>query len=124
MWTSFSNPPYGLEVTHSLVDTINDNNLEQLEGEPTRVANTLDLLFSWHSGFISNIRTSVIPGKFDHLAVAFSFDIKSRLPVKPSQHPSYLFDKANLNALKSNLLYFQEQFLALMIQIQFFDLVS
>ena len=29
------------------------------------------------------------------------------------QHPSYLFDKANFSALKSDLLYFQEQFLAL-----------
>ena len=29
------------------------------------------------------------------------------------QHPSYLFDKANLSALKSDLLCFQEQFLTL-----------
>ena len=67
MLTSFSNPPYGLEVTHSLVDTINENNLEQLLGEPTRGANTLDLLFSWHSGFISNIRTRVIASYLEYL---------------------------------------------------------
>ena len=34
------NPAYGLEVNHSLVDTINDNSLEQLVGGPTRGANT------------------------------------------------------------------------------------
>ena len=104
-------PPYGLEVNHPLVDTINDNNLEQLVGEPTRGANTLHLLFSSFPGFISNIL--IISGISDHLAVAFSLDINARLPVKPLQHPSYLFDKANLSALKSHLLYFQQQFLAL-----------
>ena len=36
------NPRYDVEVNHSLVDTINDNNLEQLVGGPTRGANTLD----------------------------------------------------------------------------------
>ena len=103
------NPPYGLEINHSLVDTINDNNLEQLVGEPTRGANILDLLFSSHPGFISNIQ--IIPGISDHLAVAFSLDINARIPVKPLQHPSYLFDKANLSALKSDLLYSKNSFL-------------
>ena len=50
-----SNPSYGLEVNHSLVDTINDDNLEQLVNEPTRGANILDLLFSSHPSFISSI---------------------------------------------------------------------
>ena len=53
-----ANPPYGLEVNHSLVNTINDNNLEQLVCEPTRGANTLDLLFSLHPDFISNNYTN------------------------------------------------------------------
>ena len=39
-----SNPSYGLEVNHSLVDTVNDD-LEQLASEPTRRANILNLLF-------------------------------------------------------------------------------
>ena len=103
------NPHYDLEVNHSLVDTINDNNLEQLVGEPTRGGNTLDLLFSSHPGFISNIR--IIPEISDHLAVAFSFDINSRVPVKPLQHPSYLCDKANLSALKSAIIFYKNSFL-------------
>ena len=53
----------------------------------------------------------IVPRISDHLAIAFSLDINSRLPVKPVQHHSYLFDKANLDALKCDILHFQEQFL-------------
>jgi len=86
------------------VDTVNDNNLEQLVNEPTRGNNILDLLFSSHPSFISNIL--IIPEISDHQAVTFSLNLNTRLPVKPMQHPSYLFNKANLSALKSDILHF------------------
>jgi len=39
------NPSYGLEINHSLVDIVNDNNLEQLVNEPTRGTDILDCCF-------------------------------------------------------------------------------
>jgi len=55
----------------------------------------------------------IVPGITDHQAINFSFNLNTRFPVKPLQHPSYLSDKATLSAFKSDILHFQEQFLAL-----------
>jgi len=103
------NHSYGLKINHSLVDTVNDNNLKQLVNESTWGTNILDFLFSSHPRFIFNIQ--IIPGISYHQAVTFSLNINTRLPVKPLQHPNYLFDKANLSALKMTYYIFRNSFL-------------
>ena len=115
MWSDVSgqviaSPSYGLEVNHLLVDAANDNNLEQLMNEPTRGLNTLDLLFSSEPSFISEAQ--VIPGISDHLAITFSLCTNAKLPTKPLDHFSLLFDKANLTAIKNDILHFQGHFLS------------
>ena len=105
-----ASPSYGLEVNHLLVDTANDNNLEQLINEATRGLNTLDLLFSSEPSFISEAQ--VIPGISDHLAITFSLCTNAKLPTKPLDHFSLLFDKANLTAIKNDILHFHDHFLS------------
>ena len=68
--------------------------------------NTLDLLFLSEPSFI--LKAQVIP---DHLAITFSLCTNAKLPTKPLNHFSLLFDKTNLSAIKNDILHFQDHFL-------------
>jgi len=101
------NPAYGAELNSLFIDIINDYSLEQLVHFPTRENNILDLVFSTQPDLISKV--CVVPGISDHEAVTFSVSNSIQAPKKP-KHKVFLFHKADLVALKEELLKFWETF--------------
>ena len=107
-----SNPAYFLEVNHLLIDTLNENYLEQLITQPTHRNGILDLLFCTCPAFISN--TQVVLGISDHKAITFTYNCQCSFPLDAyiwSLYTVPLYHKADINKLKAIVLDFQEQFL-------------
>ena len=82
------------------MDIINNNALSQLIDQPTRLANTLDLVLTNRPGKV--LRTETIPGISDHDIVYTEFDFR---PVKLKQKPRIipLYNKANWNNMKNDI---------------------
>ena len=60
-------PQYARCISEKMLDIVDDYNLTQMVHEPTRLENTLDLVFTTHPDLIEN--TYVVPGMSDHSAV-------------------------------------------------------
>lgn len=87
-----------------------DNSLAQLQTKITRpISNSvLDLLVTTNPNLIENI--CVVPGISDHLVVLFDICMKPKFQKKP-QRKIYMFGKANIDALKSDVADFVNNFL-------------
>ena len=102
-------PTYGTEVNQLLLDSVNDNGLEQLVSVPTRGKNILDLLFCSHPYLIADVE--IIPGISDHEAVFYCLNLSSKPLTNEVEHPIFLYHKGDMNSLKSDMLDFQMKFI-------------
>jgi len=103
-----SSPSYGLEINQFL-DSINNNGLEQLVLEPTQGKNVLDLIFCSRPHIISNI--NIVPGMSDHEAIVFNLNAGNKRVIEDNRRSIFQYHKVNLEGLKAELLYFQNEFL-------------
>ena len=69
------------EHSEKMLDILDDNNLTQIVHEPTRLENTLDLIFTTHPDLIVN--TFVVPGMSEHSAVIYDINFKLTPPKIP-----------------------------------------
>jgi len=56
----------------------------------------------------------IVPGLSDHEAVCLNIDLLSNAPIQETRHHVLLYNKANLDHLKAEILGFQTQFLIFM----------
>ncbi len=91
-----------------LLAITNDHHLTQLQLEPTRENNILDLFLTNKPGCVKNIAT--LPGISDHTGIILTdCDIRpTYIKSKPRQVP--MFSRANWDAMKQETLKFQEEF--------------
>ena len=108
--------PYANESSKCalLLDICNDNLLDQMNNEPTRISgatkNILDLVLTSHSNFIENCRVSggLIS---DHLMVCFSLNFKPKF-CKKQPRKIFLYGKGDITSLRSDLNAFKAFFSA------------
>ena len=67
---------YSRELNESVLNLMNEHNMEQCNKTPTRENNILDLVFTTYSNLIDNIK--VESGISDHQAVTVIVDIKTK----------------------------------------------
>jgi len=101
---------YGIDDNLSLLETINEFELDQLVTEPTHGGNILDLIFSSHPESAINIE--VVPGVLDDEAVYFEFKLNNRPESDDIGHPIFLYNRGNITQLKSDMSDFQTEFLS------------
>ena len=77
----WSAPQYARSISEKMLDTVDDYNLKQMVHEPTRLENTLDLVFSTLPDLIEN--TYVVPGMSEHSAVICDINFKLTPPALP-----------------------------------------
>ena len=94
------NPQYARSISEKILDILDDNNLTQIVHEPTRLENTLDLIFTTHPDLIVN--TFVVPGMSEHSAVICDINFKLTPPKVP-QRTVYVYKKADMEGLKLDL---------------------
>jgi hypothetical protein len=83
-----------------LLDTLDDNALQQLVNEPTREQNTLDLFITNNTTLINKVQ--VIPGISDHHAVLVEADL-TPMSNKQQKRQVPLYKKANWEQLKEHV---------------------
>ena len=83
-----------------MLDIADDYNLTQMVHEPTRLENTLDLVFTTHPDLIKN--TYVVPGMSDHSAVICDINFKLA-PPKKTLRTVFVYKKADMESLKQDL---------------------
>ena len=76
-------PTYGNALNNMFLDVINDNSLEQFVHLPTRLENTLDLVFCTYPKIVN---ISTVPGISDHDALTFHLDINKHTTPSTKQH--------------------------------------
>jgi len=92
-----------------LLDTLSDHHLTQMQREPTRFGNTLDLYCTNKPGLVKYITT--IPGISDHDTILL--DALLRLEhVKKKSRRIYLYNKADWEAMKTGINTFTSEYLA------------
>jgi hypothetical protein len=83
-----------------LLDIKDEFNLEQLQLNPSRENNNLDLFFTDHPSLIKSCDTS--PGISDHHAIVIDSNLKPSYN-KPKRRNIYLFKKANWENIKEEI---------------------
>ena len=76
-WASLTvnnNPQYGHSVNQVVLDMAVQNGLSQIQNEPTRLNNTLDLVFITNMNMVNNVK--VHPGMSDHNCVITDINLK------------------------------------------------
>ena len=101
-------PAYGVDVNTYFLDTIDDHSLEQLVNFPTRNDHTLDLILTTLPEMLADVAT--VPGMSDHEAITFSLKYLIPQPTKTA-HKVYLYHKGDIEAIKEEIIKFQEQFI-------------
>ena len=82
------------------ITLLEDNNLEQVVTQPTRLNNTLDLLLTNSPQLIP--RVEVVPGLSDHDIPFCEFNVHTQ-KIKQVQRPIMLYSKANWEEMKSDM---------------------
>ena len=96
-------------LSNQMLDICNDNGLCQLVSTPTRVNNILDLFFTSNPHLVET--NSLIPGISDHDGIPLIvMNSKPRI-LKQKPRKIYSYHKANLIAIKSDLLNFTNHFI-------------
>ena len=85
---------------HTRLIFVDDYNLTQMVHEPTRLENTLDLVFTTHPDLIEN--TYVVPCMSDHSAVICDINFKLAPPKIPPR-TVFVYKKADMESLKQDL---------------------
>ena len=86
-------------ISKSLLSTIANESLTQLQTEPTRGENILDLYLTNRPGLVKNIQT--IPGIGDHNMIIVDTEIKAKIN-KNKPRKVYRFNKADWTQLKQD----------------------
>ena len=111
-WTNNSvkpNPQYTPAISHKMLDIMDDFSLTQIQRQPTRGVNILDLICTTHPDRIA--ASYVVPGMSDHEAVIFDINIKATMVPTPPRKV-YLFNRADFQNLSGNLEVLYESFIA------------
>ena len=102
-WASLTvnnNPQYGHSVNQVVLDMAVQNGLSQIQNEPTRLNNTLDLVFITNMNMVNNVK--VHPGMSDHNCVITDINLKVKHCTKPPR-TVYRFSKGDMDAVKRDL---------------------
>ena len=91
-----------------MIDLANDFGLEQFVTEPTRQDSILELFFTNCPTLVE--KSSMLPGLSDHDGIPVILVNTSPKVVKQKPHKVYLYKKANLPALKADLISFENDF--------------
>ena len=102
-------PTYGNALNNMFLDVINDNSLEQFVHLPTRLENTLDLVFCTYPKIVN---ISTVPGISDHDTLTFHLDINKHATPSTKQHKIALYHKGNIDLIKRDLATFANTFLS------------
>ena len=91
-----------------ILNTSNDCGITQIQKEPTREKNVLDLFFTNNTSLVKS--TNVIPGISDHEMVIIDSDIRPKL-AKPPKRKVYKYRNANWDEIKKGIIDFNTDFL-------------
>ena len=92
-----------------LIELTTEHHMEQIQRQPTRLGNVLDLLFTNKPGLVKEV--SILPGLSDHDTVL----VDTYLHINPNhKKPRKInqWSKANWNSMKEEASSFQEEYLA------------
>ena len=87
-------------IQEMLVEIMNFHNLTQMQREPTRQGNMLDLVFTSNPSLVKS--SNNVPGISDHEVIITDFDIKPQHSKQPKRKV-YIYKKANGDQLKSDM---------------------
>ena len=102
-WETNSFKPGGQypAISKQMLDIAADFGLEQVVKGPTRLKNTLDLFFTTNPTLVE--RSSTIPGMSDHDSIPLIIINSKPKVMRKKPHRQYLFNKADIPALKNDL---------------------
>ena len=100
---------YGVEVNQTCLDISRDLFLNQTVHEPTRLNNTLDLIFTTNPDLVNNVQ--VKPGISDHDSVSVDVPLKADINRKKAR-TVHLYNKANKDEMEKEIKNFKDQFIA------------
>ena len=89
-----------VKVQQAIADITSNSLLTQIHHEPTRLTNTLDLIFTSNPTLVKSSKS--VPGISDHNIVVSDFDIKPHKS-KEQQRKVYKFNKANWDRINDNI---------------------
>ena len=98
---------YSLSKNQLFLDLTNDLGLTQTVQEPTRGSNILDIFFINNMSLIN--KTSVVSGVSDHEAVVIESNLSIK-PKKPSKREIKLWNRADIDKLKTDTKNFSNLF--------------
>ena len=102
---------YPKKVNQHYLDLVSDLDLEQMVSTPTRQNNILDLIFTSHPSFTERCKTlPPISEKSDHDIVLFDVSMQP-VRARPKRRTIFLWDKADIQGIKSSLATFRDKFM-------------
>ena len=109
-WDILSTKPGGAApgLSKQLIEITNDFGLEQVVRGPTRINNTLDLFFTTNPTLVE--RSTVVPGISDHDGIPVIINSCKPRVIKQKPRKIYMYHKANVQALKEELLKWNNEF--------------
>ena len=103
------NPEYGYALNQYLVEIMNEHDLTQMNKNPTRLNEILDLVFTTNPDLVGDVR--VEPGMSDHDIIITEVNMKMKLREKRPRK-LYICKLGNMSAIKDEM----KQFYAEVIQ--------
>jgi len=97
------------QLHEHLLDILSDHHLTQMQREPTRFGNTLDLYCANKPGLVKYITTN--PGISDHDTIVVDALLRPEY-VKKKSRRIYLYNKADWEAMKTGINTFTSEYLA------------
>lgn len=97
------------QLHERLLDLLSDHCLEQMQRDPTRLGNILDLYCTNRPGLVKYSAT--IPGISDHDIIVVDSSLKPEY-TKKKNRKIYLYSKADWNAMKDEISNFADEFIA------------
>ena len=110
-WENYTvkpNPQYGYRINRLMLEIAEEHGLQQLQKEPTRLNNVLDLLFTTYPDLVENVQVS--SGMSDHCVVTAEVNVNPRAYKKPPRKV-YMFKKMNVTQMKQDALDFKDHYL-------------
>ena len=101
-------PQYGMKLNQLLSDTANDNMLTQVQHNPTRKGNVLDLCFATLPDQIKQVDTAPGTSDYDVVNVEMDTAVKYR---RKQPRTVYHYNKGDMDGVRKELEDFKESFL-------------
>ena len=95
-----ASPNYSKEVNETIINLVNEHNLQQCNNIPPRGNNILDLVFTTNNNLIENI--TVEDGISDHQAFIVSIKTKVKT-AKKKPRKIFMYSKGNIPKIKEQL---------------------